>query len=245
MKIFVILISLVIGADLTLSRAEDVASILDKAEKEAKKMTLPMNTFADQGLKAAKESTNLFHSSEFQERIKGEEQRLAKEIFPDYIGPWKKKIEHAAQQAQKSSVLAEAEKIYLFFSSSVPIETMQAYITDIVKANDPSLIPVLRGWVGGMSDTEADTHYFSQILQKDSTCSGTSEPCEFHQTTISLQPALFSKYGVTQVPAVVYVNKKSSYRIEGDAALDYLLERINREAKSTTLDNLITVLRST
>jgi predicted DsbA family dithiol-disulfide isomerase len=60
---------------------------------------------------------------------------------------------------------------------------------------------------------------------------------------ISLQPALFSKYGINRVPAVVYENGKDTYSIQGDAGLDYLLERINREAKSTALAGLIKKMR--
>ncbi len=47
---------------------------------------------------------------------------------------------------------------------------MQAYLATIAKAGDPNVIPVMRGWVGGMADTKADVTYFSRILQKDLNC---------------------------------------------------------------------------
>jgi hypothetical protein len=43
----------------------------------------------------------------------------------------------------------------------------------------------------------------------------------------------------------VYENEDNAYSIQGDAGLDYLLERINREAKSATLASLIKKMRGT
>jgi type-F conjugative transfer system pilin assembly protein TrbC len=241
MKIFLIFILLGLGACHSAVQAEDVAGLLERAEQEAEKMTLPTNRFQDEGLRAAQETAGIFHSPEFQERIRCEEQRLEKEIFAGYTAPWQKKTKRVAQE-EEQSLLAKEEKVYLFFSSSVPLETMQAYIAAIARTGDSNVIPLMRGWAGGLSATEANTTYFSRLLQKDSTCRGTSEPCQFYKVKIQLQPLLFTQYGITRVPAVVYVHDHSSYRIQGDAGLDYLLERINREAKSSTLGNLIEAL---
>lgn len=242
MKAFLIFILLTLGVCHSAAQAEDVAALLEKAEQEAEKITLPVSTFQDEGMKAAQETAGIFHSPEFQERIKCEEQRLEKEIFAGYTASWQKKVKEAEQE-QEQSLLAKEEKIYLFFSSSVPLETMQAYITVISRTGDSNVIPLMQGWAGGLSATEANTKYFSRLLQKDSACRGTSEPCQYYRLKIRLQPSLFTQYGITRVPAVVYVNDHSSYRIQGDAGLDYLLERINREAKSSALDKLIQALR--
>jgi len=244
MKIFLIFILLGLAACHSAVQAEDVAGLLERAGQEAEKITLPINTFQDEGLKAAQETAKIFHSLEFQERIKCEEQRLEKEIFAGYTAPWQKKVNEVEQETEQS-LLAKGEKVYLFFSSSVPIETMQAYIAAIAGTGDSNIIPLMRGWARGLSATEANTKYFSRLLQKDSACRSTSEPCQYYRVKIQLQPSVFTQYGITRVPAVVYVNAHSSYRIQGDAGLDYLMERINREAKSSTLDNLIEALQRT
>ena len=244
MKIFLIFILLGLGASHSAVQAEEVAGLLERAEHEAEKITLPINTFQDEGLKAAQETAGIFHSPEFQEQIRCEEQRLEKEIFAGYTAPWQKKV-NEVEQEKEQSLLAKGEKVYLFFSSSVPLETMQAYIAAIARTGDSNITPLMRGWAGGLSATEANTKYFSRLLQKDSACRGTSEPCQYYRIKIRLQPSFFTQYGITRVPAVVYVNDHSSYRIQGDAGLDYLLERINREAKSSTLDNLIEALQRT
>ncbi|MGB3224814.1 MAG: TrbC family F-type conjugative pilus assembly protein [Desulforhopalus sp.] len=245
MKVLVIVIVLLLGTVLSQAQAENAPSIMVQARKDAEQMTLPVNKYTDAGLKAAQETSDHFHSSEFQEKIKCEEQRLERKVFSDYTAPWKKKQQTKEEQAKQDGSLTSTEKVYLFFSSSVPDETVQAYITTIVKAGDPNLIPVMRGWVKSMADTRADVAYFSRVLQKDLACRKSREPCQHYQVEINLQPSLFTKYGITRVPAVVYENGSDAYLIQGDAGLDYLLERINREAKSTALASLIKKMRGT
>ena len=169
---------------------------------------------------------------------------LEKEVFSNYTAPWKKQKTKGEQTIEAGS-LSSTEKVYLFFSSSVPDETMQAYFTTIANTGDPNVIPVMRGWVAGMSDTKADVTYFSRILQKDLSCQDSRKPCEHYQVQINLLPSLFTKYGITRVPAVVYQNETDAYSIHGDAGLAYLLEKINREVKSSALASLIKKMRGT
>jgi hypothetical protein len=243
MKSLVIFALLTLGAGLTPAQAEPARSIMAQARKDAEKMTLPVNKYTEEGLQAAQETSDHFHSPEFQEKIQCEKHRLESEVFADYTAQWEKKRQTKAGQAIEAGSLTSTEKVYLFFSSSVPDETMQAYLTTIAKASDPNVIPVMRGWLGGMTDTRANAKYFSRILQKNPACQDSREPCQHYQVEISLLPALFTKFGITQVPAVVYENGNDTYLSQGDAGLDYLLERINREAKSTALAGLIKKLR--
>ena len=196
-------------------------------------------------MKAAQKTSDHFHSPEFQEKIQCEQQRLEKEVFADYTVPWKKKQQTKAGQTTEAGSQTSTEKVYLLFSSSVPDETIQAYIATIANAGAANIILVMRGWVGGMADTKADVTYFSRILQKDPACQGSGKPCEHYQVEINLLPSLFTKYGITRVPAVVYENAEITYLIQGDTGLDYLLERINREAKSAALTSLIKKIRGT
>jgi conjugal transfer pilus assembly protein TrbC len=249
MKSFAIVLILALGKGLTPAVAEDaafyelndVSAIMEKAEEDAKTMNLPMNKYSEKGLKAAKQTTEIFYSPEFQEKVKCEQQRLEREVFANYIAPWKKKKQQMEKVLKGS--LSSAEKVYLLFSSSVPDATIQTYIATIVKAGDSNIVPVMRGWVSSMAGTQVNAEYFSRILKKDPTCRNTKEPCQHYQVGIKLKPTLFTKYGITRVPAVVYENDKDAYLIQGDAGLDYLLEKINREAKSSTLTSLIKKMR--
>ena len=226
----------------------EVSRIMKKARKDVEKMTLPVNKYNEQGLKAAKETADLFHSPEFQERIQCEQQRLEKEVFVDFTKPWKKKTrQRAAEQKEQAGSLAAGEKVFLFISSSVPDETVHSYIAALDRAGDPHLSMVMRGFVGGVARARArkDQSYFGRILKKQLDCPRTQTPCERYQVSIRLKPSLFTRYGITKVPAVIYQHDKDSFLIQGDAGLDYLLEKINREAKSTGLTKLIKKIRGT
>jgi len=219
-----------------------VSTIVEKAKEDSKKMTLPENAHGEEGLSAAKKAAEAFHSPGFQEQIQCEQQRLETEVFGDFVISWKKK-DAVEEQSGQTSCLADTERVYLFFSSSVPDETVRAYLSAIADAGESNVIPVMRGFVGGLADMAANTEYFSRILKKDLDCQDTEVPCQRYQTAIKLNPFLFAQYGITLVPAVVFANEENGFLIQGDAGLDYLLERINREANSPSLAKLIRKLQ--
>lgn len=246
-SMFFIFLLLVTGPLPNTAGAEDtqqniVTTIMEKAKEDSKKMILPENAYGEEGLSAAKKAAEAFHSPGFQEQIQCEQQRLETEVFGDFITSWRKK-DAVEEQSGQTSCLDDTERIYLFFSSSVPDETVRVYLTAFADAGEFNVIPVMRGFVGGLSDMAANTEYFSRILKKDIDCQDTEVPCQRYQTAIKLNPILFAQYGITQVPAVVYINDENGFLIQGDAGLDYLLERINREANSPSLSKLIRKLQ--
>ncbi|MGB3222836.1 MAG: TrbC family F-type conjugative pilus assembly protein [Desulforhopalus sp.] len=226
----------------------DVSLLMKKARADAEKMTLPVNKYNEEALKAAEETSRRFLSPEFQERVQCEQRRLEEEVFGQYTAPWKRKTQQAAaEQASPQGSLTAGEKVFLFISSSVPDDTVHAYIAGLDKAADPNVSLVMRGMVGGMSIARAHKgqSYFSRILKKDLDCLRTETPCERYKVPIHLQPSLFTRYGITRVPAVVYEHDGNAFLIQGDASLDFLLEQINREAKSTGITKLIKKIRGT
>ncbi len=247
--IFILLVLLFIGGvaqagppgrKYTKPDPDEVAAVVKKAGEEAKNMTLPVNKFAEEGLRAAQQSADFFHSPQFQERLQCEQQRLEKEVFSLDITSWKRKRQKA--EAKGTSPTGQ-EKIFLFISSSVPDETVHAYIAAIARITEPAITLIMRGVVGGLTSRKG-IQYFSRILKKDLRCRDektrkSQKRCPRYQVSIAIAADLFGKYGISQVPAVVYRDAKSSFRIQGDMALGYLLERINREAQSATLDKLI------
>ena len=226
----------------------DISRIMKKAREDAEKMNLPVNRYQEDGMKAAEKTSKLFHSPEFQERIQCEQQRLEKEVFADYTKSWKRKVRQTAiEQKGPIDSLAANEKVYLFISSSIPDETVHAYIVNLDKVADPNVSLVMRGLVGGIAKERAKKgqSYFSRIMKKELDCPRTQTPCERYKVPILLESSLFTKYGITRVPAVAYEHDDNSFLIQGDAGLDYLLEKINREAKSTGLASLIKKIRGT
>jgi type-F conjugative transfer system pilin assembly protein TrbC len=212
---------------------------MEQAREDAKKMSLPANRNTEAGWQAAEQTAKTFHSPEFQERLQCEQRRLEQEVFEKHTAPWKQK-----PVGEQPGDLAETDKVYLFLSSSVPEETIRFYIATIAGAKATQVVPVLRGLVKGREDIKASADYFSRILQEDPNCRDKREStCRCYQVPIKIDPILFERYGITRVPALVYAGEKDTFRIQGDAGLTYLLERINRDAKSTTLANLINQLR--
>ncbi|MHB8788470.1 MAG: TrbC family F-type conjugative pilus assembly protein [Desulfobulbaceae bacterium] len=202
-------------------------------------MSLPANRHTKAGRQAAEQTAKTFHSPEFQERLQCEQQRLEQDVFEKYTTPWKQK-----PVGEQPGDLAATDNIYLFLSSSVPEETVRTYIATIARAKATQVIPVLRGLIKGRENIKASADYFSRILQEDPDCWDKRETmCRRYQVPIKIDPALFERYGITRVPALVYAGEKDTFRIQGDAGLAYLLERINRDAKSMTLANLINQLR--
>jgi len=219
-----------------------VSAIMEKAKEDSKKMTLPENEYGEEGRNAAEKAAKTFHSTAVQEQIQCEQQRLEKKVFGDFITSWKKK-DAVGEQSEQNGSFRDTERVYLFLSSSVPDETVRTYLYAIANAGESNVIPVMRGFVGGLSNMAANTEYFSRILKTDPDCQDTDVPCLRYQTAIKLNPVLFAQNDITRVPALVYANEENGFLIQGDAGLDYLLERINREAHSPSLDQLIRKIR--
>lgn len=216
---------------------ESVQRAMEQARKDAAKMDIPVNKHKDAGIKAAQESARMFNSPEFQEKLQCEQQRLKENVFSDYAPDLEE------QNVSTPGKLAENEKVYLFFSSSIPEKTIHTYLTAMEGLEESGMTMLMKGFVPGERN-----RYLIRIAKKDRSCVDQmqqEEPviCERFEIPIRIQPSVFDRYEVTQVPAVVYEREGVAWKTTGDAKLDYLLDRINREAKSPGLEHLITALQ--
>ncbi len=216
---------------------ESVQQVIEQARKDAARMEVPVNKHQDAGMKAAQESARMFNSPECREKLQCEQQRLKKDVFSEYTPVQKKK------DMSIPGKLAENEKVYLFFSSSMPDETIHAYLTAMEGLEEPGMTMLMKGFVPGER-----SRYLIRIAQKDRSCVDRMQQenpviCERFEIPIRIQPSLFDRYEVTQVPAVVYEREGVTWKITGDARLDFLLERINRNAGSPGLKGLVTALQ--
>ncbi len=216
---------------------EATRKVMDKARELAKAMTLPENIHKEAGIKAAQKSNDDFRKPEFQQKIADEFNRQT-----DLFLPESKRVKQKEQAAKV--IFAETEKVYLFLSSSIPEASFQAYMTSLEGV--PEIVPVMKGMVGGLGKEhkEERVQWWSKVLQKDTTCERTPEkPCDFIKPAISIKPALFKQYSVTEVPALIYDRGDGIYHIQGDVGLVSLLEKVNQEAKSPGLTAVITKIR--
>ncbi|WP_240910183.1 TrbC family F-type conjugative pilus assembly protein [Desulfopila sp. IMCC35008] len=216
---------------------KSVQQAMEQARKDAAKIEIPANKHEDEGMKAAQESASLFNSPEFQEKLQCEKRRIREEVFADYTPDAEEK------DTPITGKLSENEKVYLFISSSIPDETINTYLAAIEGLEEPGISILMKGFVPGQRG-----RYLTRITQKDRNCIDRMQQenpvvCERFDVPIRIQPSLFDKYDVTRAPAVVYEREGKAWKITGDAGLDYLLEQINREAKSPHLSHLVTTLQ--
>jgi type-F conjugative transfer system pilin assembly protein TrbC len=146
--------------------------------------------------------------------------------------------------------------IYLFISKSVPLPTLRNYAADMERVGSSNIRMVMRGFVGGMRSFRQTSRFVREILIKEPDCEPSPEKrCEAYSAEVTIDPVLFSRYGIDRVPAVAYVdepqatdgrfNAMSDFHVLfGDVSLSYALETINEKAKNGKLAKIIENLRS-
>jgi conjugal transfer pilus assembly protein TrbC len=229
-----------------------ISGALKQAEERAETMSVLENPDAEAGRKTAETLMKQFQEPEYQAKIRAEQQRLRQTVFQEVLAEFEPKVRPDAPVGK----LAADERVHLFFSSSVELSTLRSYAAMIDRAGDPNVVMVLRGFVGGMKRIKPTMDFIGNVLKKDPACDVTVEKCDGYNVSIQVDPLLFQRFRVEQVPTVVYgvgqpVDGESSegqdfrqdFTISGDAGLDWLLEKINREAKSETLAGLIGSMR--
>jgi len=86
--------------------------------------------------------------------------------------------------------------------------------------------------------------WYNKVLKNDLTCQDTvNEQCARYQVAIKINPTLFDKYNISEVPSLVYTNGDEIFQIQGDVGIVALLDRVNQEAKSPGITGLIAKIR--
>ena len=216
---------------------------------------------------AGQKMGEFMHSDEYQTKVLAEADRIRNEVLgePDLLKKFYPdgKDEHK----ERGGVLGTGERVYVFISSSMPVETLRNYVISIDKADDPNVIMVMRGMIGGISKIIPTMEFISKFLIKDAGClenskQGGSEICESYSADVIIDPMLFSRYDIFKVPAIVYATGVKPYDAEGsegfegntqigvnktvygDASLDGVIEIIADKTKSKTLEALLKKMRA-
>jgi hypothetical protein len=213
--------------------SEATKKAMETARELAKTITIPENKHNAAGKKSAEETNAVYRSKAFQDKVNGYEN------WEDLV-PGSKK---AKKEQEAKGTLADSEKIYLFLSSSIPEASFQGYMAYLDGV--PEIVPVMKGIVGGLSkeNKRERVKWWSKVLQKDTTC---KEPearsearCEKLKIPITIKPAIFNQYEITEVPALIYTRGDEIFQIQGDVGIVTLLEKVNQEAKSLSVNGLI------
>ncbi len=148
-------------------------------------------------------------------------------------------IGNLAQQGQDLMANAQEEKnryesqVLVFISSSMPDTTVKNYLD---QTREIGAAVVMRGLI---NDSFLDTQkYFHKVLEKD----GSSK-----QPGILIDPTLFSRFEINQVPVTVVTEEKiqacqkdfcptpAHHKVAGDVSLAWSLGLISRQIDSDTL----------
>ena len=211
-----------------------VEKVVDTARAAATAMALPANSQAEAGATAARQVMERFSAPAVQERLQGEQARIAKAMTAT----------KADNPKDQSNQLAATEHLYLFLSSSMGEDALSSLLAGIARLGGEQIVPVFAGLPHGLDDWPGNTRFFKQVLQEEPTCRDTAtNTCERLQVPLRINPVLFRQYGVTAVPTLVYDNGSRTWTVQGEAQLVVLLERMNKAADSPALAGLIANLR--
>ena len=195
--------------------------------------------------KIAEQTAEIFHSRAFQKKLQTQIDTLRSQL--NSTGEEPPAI--SRKESGKISLLMPGEKIYLFISSSMPEITLRNYARDLDKLGDRNIVMVMQGFVDGIKYITPTLKFIQNILKKSPSCDPKTRPCEAFNAGIYIDPQAFARYGITTVPAVVYErdeneeNLKDAYRVSGEVSLEYALERIEKEFKSSQISHALKKLR--
>ncbi len=214
----------------SMSAADIEAKTLEKSEM----IQVPGNIHVEEGQQAAQQAADQYSAPQSQKRLQCEQSTIQQQVFGA----------NTEVDPGKPGKLSASETIYLFISSSMPEEVVHTYLMKAARAGDKRIIPVMYGLVQGIANKAINAEYFNRVLLEDLECRDKQgDICKRIQVPVQVNSPLFKQYNVTQVPTVVYASGENSWSVQGDSALDYLLEQINREAHSPALSSLIDSMR--
>jgi len=240
---------------------EDVSRLLENAGRLGRDIEIPENLHKSQGKDEAEKLLEYYQSEAFRRKYEAEIERLKGMVFKDALDSYYGDSRKGEKRGAKQGILPENERIYLFVSSSVPIETLRNYARDLDRLGDPAVFMVLRGFVGGMKRVKPTMDFVGKIITEDANCDIAKNRCRAYRVNIKIDPLLFRKYGITRVPAAVYAldvlsmdatlsegmkgnaKKGDHYTLYGDASLGHILEVFRRESGRRSLAALLEALK--
>ena len=87
--------------------------------------------------------------------------------------------------------LGSDERIYLFISSSMPLQTVRNYAASVARLGDPGIVLVMRGFIEGMTKIQPTIRFIGTVLQRDPSCNPPEGECEMLPAAlVSRSPAV-------------------------------------------------------
>ena len=213
---------------------EQVQQVVGQARKLSETIEVPENIHTEVGLEAARKTAEQFNSRGFQEKLQNQMERI-QQSRPN---------PQQAKATEAKGILTGQESVYVFLSSSMPELVVNRYLIDIDQTGEQRLVPVMLGLPQGIEGKRFNASYFNRVMQADPDCRDTYEVrCRRLTVSLRINPALFSKYDISEVPALVYDNGQDSWSVQGEMELAYLLEKVGKTANSPALAGISSRLR--
>ena len=232
----------------------DIAASLAQAERLTGSMAVPKNRHEEEMAAAAAKLDSYYRSEEFQGRMRHETERIRSQVFGENFT----RFYPDSQAEERKGRIGDSERVYVFVSSSIPMQTVRNYVASVARLGEPRIVLVLRGFVDGMSRIQPTIRFVADALKRDPSCSPAETECAMLPANLVVDPLLYRRYGIDRVPAVVFARGvkagnvglsegdvknaeiADSYTVYGDASLEYVLQVIGRESGSDSLSNLLT-----
>jgi type-F conjugative transfer system pilin assembly protein TrbC len=234
----------------TTLKISDIATFKDvnKSIKQIEDSSLAQSLNQPYNSEHAKRIEEYSHSTAFRQAVKDNKKYLLENYT---IGG--KLMEQTPQTKafiQESATHDGKETLFIIISSSMPEADIREYFKRL--EGKEGVIFILRGLVGSEKRFGPTKEYLEKIVKKHPTDPNNQE---VFNVAVEINPKVTRKYSIEKVPAFVYV---SHYRGQlgtsapidqsvhepfwvayGTASLEYILEQINTEAKSTWLSSLM------
>ena len=239
---------------------ESVNRMLRMKDEVLQNRKAPSNKHETEGSDKASKIMENIQSGDYQGRIRAESDRLKSTVFREHISTSPATTAFPAIVSRPGRLSAD-ERLYVFVSSSVPVQTLRNYAATIDMISDPNVAMVMRGFVGTMKDWTKMLEFSSRVLARQPHCDPKEGQCEVYAANLQIDPLLFRRYGITVVPALVYARGVTRldaamsegmvdaakvtdhYQMQGDVSLEYFLESLRRETGSASIDAVLTALR--
>jgi type-F conjugative transfer system pilin assembly protein TrbC len=241
---------------------DSIESLMQRRDTVLKTIKVPSNSYEKEAQKKASNIVEKIYSDDFQKELQTRTERLKNTIFKDHISSFATTTGTSGDKGKaESGLLSQDERLYVFVSSSVPLQTLRNYAASIDKIGDPRIVMVMRGFVGGLKDWKAMLDFASRVLVKNPSCDTGKEQCDLYAANLQVDPLLFRRYDVRLVPTIVYARGvhrvdpamsegvsdaagvSEFYLVQGDVSLEYFLETIRRETRSTSVEAVLAALR--
>lgn len=237
-----------------------VRDALERAGEAARGMEIPANAAEAEGRAAAEEAWRVFQSEAFREKVAAEQRRILESLMPGKA-PGGAFYADAPADAPRAGAarLRPDERVWVLVSSSVPRETLRNYVRDMDRLGDPNVRMILRGFVGGAKRIMPTLDFVRGLILHDPACAG--EDCPGFNAVIQVDPLVFSRFGLREVPAIVYArgvraadpsmsdgapenaSVGEAFLLRGDVSLGWVLETFRRETGEGRLGAMADRLR--